>query len=79
MSQYPDIFDLRNWDFTLLKRYKPVFSKPNKTCHLCAMGPCRPTKPPYPTINPPSPPVNPPLPPFNKGGVGGFVQEPCIQ
>ena len=60
MSQYPDIFDLRNWDFTLLKRYKPVFSKPNKTCHLCAMGPCK---------------LTPPAPPLLKGGDdGGLVR-----
>lgn len=42
MSRYPDIFDLRDWDLTLLKRYSPVFSKSDKTCNLCALGPCKP-------------------------------------
>ncbi|MBI5048459.1 MAG: hypothetical protein HZB54_05905 [Deltaproteobacteria bacterium] len=56
MKPYLDIFDLRDWDLTLLKRYQPIFSKSNKTCHLCAMGPCRPT---------------PSATPLTKGGRGG--------
>ena len=45
MNQYPDIFDFRPWDLTLLKRYQPVFPKLDKTCHLCALGPCKPIPP----------------------------------
>ncbi|MBI5327137.1 MAG: hypothetical protein HZB80_02430 [Deltaproteobacteria bacterium] len=56
MKPYLDIFDLRDWDLTLLERYLPIFSKSNKACHLCAMGPCRPT---------------PPAPHLTKGGGGG--------
>lgn len=42
MKSYLDIFALRDWDLTILKRYTPVFSKSDKTCHLCALGPCKP-------------------------------------
>src|SRR3990170_4766700 len=41
-SPFPDIFSFRRWDFILLERYKPLFRKPDKTCHLCGLGPCRP-------------------------------------
>src|SRR3989338_5026094 len=41
-SPFPDIFSFRGWDFILLERYKPLFRKPDKTCHLCGLGPCRP-------------------------------------
>src|SRR3972149_6531442 len=41
-SPFPDIFSFRRWDFILLERYKPLFRKPDKTCHLCALGPCKP-------------------------------------
>ncbi|MEK7828568.1 MAG: hypothetical protein AAB256_02160, partial [Deltaproteobacteria bacterium] len=43
MKPYPDIFSFRKWDFTLLERYKPVFMKSDKTCHLCGLGPCKPS------------------------------------
>src|SRR3990170_4277526 len=39
-SPFPDIFSFRRWDFILLERYKPLFRKPDKTCHLCGLGPC---------------------------------------
>ncbi|MBI3399651.1 MAG: hypothetical protein HY026_10565 [Deltaproteobacteria bacterium] len=42
MGVYPDIFDLRDWDLTLLKRYRSIFPKSHNTCHLCALGPCKP-------------------------------------
>src|SRR3990172_12101144 len=45
MNQYPDIFDFRPWDLPLLKRYQPVFPKLDKTCYLCALGPCKPIPP----------------------------------
>ena len=41
-SPFPDIFSFRGWDFILLERYKPLFRKPDKTCHLCGLGPCKP-------------------------------------
>ncbi len=41
---YPDIFALREWDLSLLKRYQPEFRKSDKTCHRCGMGPCKPSK-----------------------------------
>ncbi|MBI3752751.1 MAG: hypothetical protein HY266_01735 [Deltaproteobacteria bacterium] len=44
MNCYPDIFALREWDIALLKRYRPIFCKLDKTCHLCALGPCKPYK-----------------------------------
>ncbi|MDP2682616.1 MAG: hypothetical protein Q8P28_07410 [Deltaproteobacteria bacterium] len=53
-SPFPDIFSFRKWDFTLLDRYKPVFGKSDKVCHLCGLGPCKPMKSPQP--------------PFAKGG-----------
>lgn len=42
-TPFPDITDLRKWDLTLLKRYKPIFGKPIKTCSLCSLGPCKPS------------------------------------
>ncbi|MBI5893329.1 MAG: hypothetical protein HZB79_06735 [Deltaproteobacteria bacterium] len=42
-TPFPDITDLREWDLTLLKRYKPIFKKPVKTCSLCNLGPCKPS------------------------------------
>src|SRR4030067_2808958 len=41
-SPFPDIFSFRGWDFLLRERYNPLFRKPDKTCHLCGLGPCRP-------------------------------------
>ncbi len=59
-SPFPDIFSFRKWDFRLLERYKPVFVKSDKVCHLCGLGPCK---------------LTPPAPPLTKGGNdGGLVR-----
>ncbi|MEK6599311.1 MAG: acetyl-CoA decarbonylase/synthase complex subunit alpha, partial [Deltaproteobacteria bacterium] len=42
-SPFPDIFSFRKWDFKLLERYKPFFMKSDKACHLCGLGPCKPS------------------------------------
>lgn len=34
------ILGLRNWDMTLLGRYRPKYHPVNKACSLCALGPC---------------------------------------
>ncbi|MBI5683158.1 MAG: hypothetical protein HZC45_08375 [Deltaproteobacteria bacterium] len=44
MTPFPEITDLKIWDLTLLKRYKPVFKKPIKNCSLCGLGPCKPSE-----------------------------------
>ncbi|MFQ6051435.1 MAG: CO dehydrogenase/acetyl-CoA synthase complex subunit alpha [Candidatus Hydrothermarchaeota archaeon] len=36
----PDILDLREWDFKLLKRYKPFYAPYTDFCDLCTMGKC---------------------------------------
>ncbi|MEW5760171.1 MAG: 4Fe-4S dicluster domain-containing protein [Candidatus Thermoplasmatota archaeon] len=40
MNRY-SILTLRNWDFLLLKRYKPNFSISSDICNLCLLGPCK--------------------------------------
>ncbi len=36
----PGVTDLREWDMTLLKRYKPRYNPYMKACQFCAYGPC---------------------------------------
>lgn len=40
----PNPLPLRDWDFSLLKIYRPVYTRPLKACCLCALGPCGFTK-----------------------------------
>ncbi|MCS7119236.1 MAG: CO dehydrogenase/acetyl-CoA synthase complex subunit alpha [Archaeoglobaceae archaeon] len=39
-TPFPQIETLRNWDFTLLKRYKPSYAPYCDMCCLCTMGKC---------------------------------------
>ena len=36
----PALTDLRNWDRTLLSRYRPTYHPINTSCTWCALGPC---------------------------------------
>ncbi|MDK2781327.1 MAG: anaerobic carbon-monoxide dehydrogenase, complex subunit alpha [Archaeoglobi archaeon] len=37
---FPSAADLRDWDFKLLKRYKPFYAPYDDTCSLCTLGKC---------------------------------------
>ncbi len=39
-TPFPSITDLREWDLTLLKRYKPLYMPYCDVCCLCTMGKC---------------------------------------
>src|SRR3989338_3866352 len=69
-SPFPDIFSFRRWDFILLERYKPLFRKPDKTCHLCGLGPCKPSQPPISPLSQRGD-MKSPQPDFAKGGNEG--------
>src|SRR3989338_4187303 len=42
-TPFPDIFSFRKWDFKLLERYRTLFIKSDKACHLCGLGHCKPS------------------------------------